>query len=54
MEAPKWGSMGSIGGLFLAGYLIFVGVSALIGIAVPAWVAAVLALCAGVLILVGR
>ena len=50
----KWGSIGGLGGLFLAGYLIFVGVSVLIGIAVPAWVGAALALVAGVLILIGR
>lgn len=50
----EWGKIGAIGGLFLAGYLILVGVTALIGIAIPAWVAALAALCAGVLILVGK
>lgn len=50
----EWGKLGTIGGLFLAGYLLLVGVTALIGIAIPAWVAALMALAAGVLILVGR
>lgn len=50
-----WGKIGGIGGLFLAGYLIVVGGSALIGnTAIPPWFTGLLALAAGVLILVGR
>jgi len=50
----EWGKLGTIGGLFLAGYLILVGVTALVGIAIPPWVASLAAICAGVLILVGK
>lgn len=48
------GKVGTMGALVLAGYLILVGTTALIGIAIPPWVAALAALAAGVLILVGR
>jgi hypothetical protein len=51
----KWGTIGSIGGLCLAGYLIFVGISMLFGLtAIPAWFIGLVALSAGVLILIGR
>jgi hypothetical protein len=51
----EWGKMGLIGGLFLAAYLIVIGVTMLIGTtAIPAWFIGILAVTAGVLILVGR
>ena len=50
-----WGKIGGIGGLFLAAYLIVIGVAALVGgTQIPSWFTAILALAAGVLILVGR
>ncbi len=50
-----WGKLGSIGALFLAAYLIVIGVAALVsGSAIPGWFVAILALAAGVLILVGK
>ena len=51
----EWGKIGAIGGLFLAGFLIFTGISMLFGLtAIPAWFMGLLALAAGVLILVGK
>ncbi len=51
----EFGKVASIGGLFLAGYLIFVGASLLFGLtAIPGWFMGLLALAAGVLILVGK
>jgi hypothetical protein len=51
----EWGKLGTIGGLFLAAYLLVIGISALVGgTAIPAWFTAILAIAAGVLILVGR
>ena len=55
MEGIKWGTVGSIGGLCLAGYLIIVGITLLVGLtAIPAWFIGLIALSAGVLILIGR
>jgi len=51
----EWGKIGTIGGLFLAAYLLVIGVGALVGgTAIPTWFTAILAISAGVLILVGR
>ena len=52
----KWGTLGTIGGLCLAGYLILVGIIAIAGSsgAIPAWAIGSLAVVAGGLILVGR
>lgn len=51
----EWGKLGTIGGLFLAAYLLVVGVGILVGgSSIPAWFTAILAVAAGVLILVGR
>ncbi len=51
----EWGKLGSIGALFLAAYLLIVGIAALIGgTAIPMWFVAILAIAAGVLILVGK
>lgn len=51
----EWGKLGTIGALFLAAYLLVVGVAMLVGgTAIPAWFTAILAVAAGVLILVGR
>lgn len=51
----NWGKLGTIGGLFLAAYLLVVGVSMLIGnTQIPSWFTGILATAAGVLILVGR
>lgn len=47
-------SLGGIGLIVLAFYLILVGLTALVGIAIPEWVGALLAIVAGALILVGR
>jgi len=44
----------NIGMLLLAVYLILVGLTVLVGIAIPGVVLGVLALAAGVLILIGR
>jgi hypothetical protein len=44
----------SFGILVLCAYLILVGVASLIAVSIPAWVAGILALSAGVLILIGR
>lgn len=49
-----WGKLGTIGALCLAAYLLLVGVSALVGLAIPPWVAALFACAAGVLIIAGR
>lgn len=51
----EWGKIGIIGALLLAGYLIVIGVAQLVGgTAIPQWFTALLAISAGVLILVGR
>jgi hypothetical protein len=51
----EWGKFGTIGGLFLAAYLLVVGIGALVGgSAIPGWFTAILAVAAGVLIVVGR
>lgn len=51
----EFGKVAIIGGLFLAAYLIVVGVSLLIGnTTIPGWFVGILATAAGVLILVGR
>ena len=51
----NWGKLGSIGALFLAAYLLVIGIGALVGgTAIPVWFTAILAVSAGVLILVGR
>lgn len=48
-------NVGYVGKLFLCGYLIVVGVAALIGgIAIPAWAIGCVAVAAGVLLLVGK
>jgi hypothetical protein len=44
----------TLGVLVLCAYLILVGVASLLTLAIPAWVAGVLALVAGVLILIGK
>lgn len=46
--------LGGIGVIVLAFWLIFIGVTALLSVAIPAWVGAVLAIVAGILLLVGR
>jgi hypothetical protein len=49
------GKLGFVGALMLAGYLIIVGITMLFGVtAIPAWFIGLLAVSAGVLILVGR
>jgi hypothetical protein len=51
----KWGTVGIIGALFLAAYLVVVGVSLLVGgTHIPSWFTGILAVSAGVLIIVGR
>lgn len=45
---------GSIGVIVLALFLILYGVTVLIGIGIPAWVGALLAILAGILLLVGK
>ena len=51
----EWGRLGSIGALFLAAYLLLIGIGALVGgTAIPPWFVAILAIAAGVLILVGK
>lgn len=50
-----WGRFGTIGGLFLAAYLLIVGISALVGgVAIPPWAIGLFATAAGVLLLIGR
>jgi hypothetical protein len=44
----------NIGMLLLAIYLILIGIMALVHIAIPAMVTGILALLAGILILIGR
>ena len=39
---------------FLAGFLIIFGLTLLIGLGIPAWVTGLLAVGAGILLLVGR
>jgi len=51
----NWGSVGTIGGILLAAFLIITGISMLIGgTAIPAWFIGILAVGAGSLILIGR
>jgi len=51
----EWGKLGTIGALFLAAYLLVIGIAALVGgTAIPAWFVAILAIAAGALILVGK
>lgn len=51
----EWLKLGSVGCLLLAAYLIVIGAVALIGgTAIPAWFIGLLAIGAGVLILVGK
>ncbi len=51
----EFGKVATIGGLFLAGYLIIAGVALLIGgTQIPHWFVGILALGAGVLILIGK
>jgi hypothetical protein len=45
---------GSIGMLLLAIYLILIGIITLTGVAIPAIVTGILALIAGIFILIGR
>lgn len=45
---------GSIGMIALALFLILYGFTILVGLAIPAWVGALLAILAGILLLVGR
>lgn len=44
----------SIGNILLCAFLIIFGASVLIGTAIPGWVPALLAIGAGVLLLMGR
>jgi len=51
----NWGKLGTIGALCLAAYLIIIHIATLVGgTAIPAWFTAILAIAAGVLIVVGR
>jgi len=51
----EWGKVGMIGALFLAAYLLVIGIASIVGgTAIPAWFTAILAIAAGVLILVGK
>lgn len=51
----EWAKLGTIGCILLAAYLIVIGAVALIGTtAIPAWFVGLLAIGAGILILVGR
>lgn len=52
----QWGSVGAIGALFLAAYLIIVGVSLIAGLgaSIPGWFVGIVAAAAGILILVGK
>ncbi|HVL66739.1 MAG TPA: hypothetical protein VM364_05700 [Vicinamibacterales bacterium] len=52
--ARGYGINRNIGMLLLGLYLILVGLSGIAGLAIPAMLMAVLALIAGILILVGR
>lgn len=45
---------GGIGVIVLAFFLIFYGFTILVGLAIPAWVGALLAILAGILLLVGK
>lgn len=45
---------GGIGVIALALFLILYGFTILVGLAIPAWVGALLAILAGILLLVGR
>jgi hypothetical protein len=57
MRLPQKGAMNitkNLGMLLLAIYLILVGIIALVHIAIPVLVTGVLALAAGILILIGR
>jgi hypothetical protein len=50
-----WGKLGMIGALFLAAYLLVVGIATIVGgTAIPAWFTAILAIAAGALILIGK
>lgn len=46
--------LGGIAVVVLAFWLIFIGFTGLLSLAIPAWVGAVLAIVAGILLLVGR
>jgi hypothetical protein len=51
----EWRSRaGGFGMIALALFLILFGFTALVGLAIPAWVGALLALLAGILLLVGK
>lgn len=53
MEFPKF-ALPSVGAICLGVYLLLIGISALVGLAIPAWVAACFACAAGLFILIGR
>jgi hypothetical protein len=46
--------LGGLGVLLLALYLLLVGLMALVGLAIPEWVAGLTAVVAGLFLLVGR
>ena len=51
----EWPKIGAVGAILLAAYLLVVGASLLIGgTAIPGWFLGILAVGAGVLILVGK
>lgn len=51
----EFGKVASIGGLFLAGYLIIAGVALRIGgTQIPPWFIGILAVSAGALVLIGK
>lgn len=54
MENNWRSTAGTIGGIVLAIFLIFWGFTMLVPLAIPAWVGALLAILAGVLLLVGK
>lgn len=46
--------LGGIGGLVLCAFLILFGLTLVVSIAIPGWVTGILAIAAGILLLVGR
>lgn len=48
-----WSTVGPLSRIALAFFLILFGATILIGVAIPGWVGAVLAIVAGILLLVG-
>ena len=54
MSDNQFGQVGSVGGIVLGLFLVIFGAGMLLSLAIPTWAIGLLAVIAGLLILIGR